>query len=207
MTPPATTASSWPAKAERRGQVLEVLRELLAEGRSDEVLALVTKLLARNTELERKLADMLSRGRKNEGISSAQLLLMLEGLGAAPQEALEAANRELRAAAALEKDETAEPAPPKKQPPLRRPLPPGLRRVVNPIAVPEAERACPQCGGNRECIGHERTEVIDLVPAEVIVRVDEREKLACRACEAEVVRAPTGDKVVAAGRMGTTLVG
>jgi hypothetical protein len=73
-----------------------VLRELLAEGRSDEVLALVAKLLARNGELERKLADALTRGRKNEGVSAAQLLLVLEGLAAAPAEDLESANQQLR---------------------------------------------------------------------------------------------------------------
>ncbi len=189
--------------------MLDVLRELLTEGRSDEVLALVSKLLARNGELERKLAEALTRGRKNEGVSSAQLLLMLEELAAAPVEDLEAANRQLRQASAIDakKDEAGEAEPPRKQPPLRRPLPPGLRRVANPILVPAAERPCPKCGVERKCIGHDVTEVIDLVPAEVIVRLDQREKLACLDCEAEVVRAPPGDKVVPGGRMGTTLVG
>jgi transposase len=198
-----------PTRPERRGQVLDVLRELLTEGRSDEVLALVSKLLARNGELERKLAEALTRGRKNEGVSSAQLLLMLEELAAAPVEDLEAANRQLRQASAIDekKDEAGEAEPPRKQPPLRRPLPPGLRRVANPILVPAAERPCPKCGVERKCIGHDVTEVIDLVPAEVIVRLDQREKLACLDCEAEVVRAPPGDKVVPGGRMGTTLVG
>lgn len=193
---------------ERRGQVLAVLRELLAEGRSDEVLALVAKLLARNGELERKLADTMMRGHKNEGVSSAQLLLMLDELSAAPIQDLETANQQLRQASAIdeERDESGEAEPPKKQPSLRRPLPPGLRRVPNPIPVSTAERSCPRCGKDRACIGHDVTEVIDLVPAEVIVRLDQREKLACLDCEAEVVRAPTGDKVVAGGRMGTTLV-
>lgn len=197
-----------PPRAERLGQVLDVLRELLAEGRADEVLALVAKLLARNGELERKLADALTRGRKNEGVSTAQLLLMLEGLAAAPAEDLESANRQLRQASGIDekKDEGDEGEQPKKQPPLRRPLPPGLRRVANPIPVPAAERPCPKCGAERKCIGHDVTEVIDLVPAEVIVRLDQREKLACLDCEAEVVRAPPGDKVVPGGRMGTTLV-
>jgi transposase len=183
-----------------------VLRELLAEGRGDEVLALVAKLLARNGELERKLADALTRGRKNEGVSAAQLLLVLEGLAAAPAEDLESANQQLRQASAIDDKEVDQPEAPKRQPPLRRPLPPGLRRVANPILVPATERACPKCGGERKCIGHDVTEVIDLVPAEVIVRLDQREKLACLDCEAEVVRAPPGDKVVPGGRMGTALV-
>jgi transposase len=32
-----------------------------------------------------------------------------------------------------------------------------------------------------------------------------REKLACKDCEAEVVRAPAGDKVVASGKIGLGL--
>jgi transposase len=50
------------------------------------------------------------------------------------------------------------------------------------------------------------TEVIDLIPAEVVVRLDKREKLACLVCQGEVVRAPLGDKVVSGGKMGTALV-
>jgi transposase len=62
------------------------------------------------------------------------------------------------------------------------------------------------CGTERTCIGHETTEVIDLIPAEVIVRRDTREVLACPQCEAEVVRAPMGDKVVSGGAYGSRLV-
>jgi transposase len=95
---------------------------------------------------------------------------------------------------------------PAKQPPVRRPPPPGLRRVVNPIAVPPEERPCPVCASERACIGHDTTPVIELIPAEVIVRLDQRELLACRNCEAEVVRAPRGDKVVDGGIYGSRLV-
>lgn len=78
--------------------------------------------------------------------------------------------------------------------------------MKNPIPVPEAERPCPQCGEQRTCIAHETTEVAELIPAEVIVRQDIREVLACRACDAEVVRAPMGDKVIAGGAYGSYLV-
>lgn len=196
-----------------------MLRELLAEGRSEEVVALVTKLVSRNGELERRLAELLIRGRKSEGISSAQLQLFLDALAAQEGQGngadaggsdLDAANGRLRDAAAA--GGTGDPSSsdqtrPARQPPVRRPPPPQLRRIDNPIAVPKAERACPTCGAERECIGHDVTEVIDLLPAEVVVRVDRREKLACKPCEAEVVRAPTGDKVVSAGKLGASLVG
>ena len=187
---------------------MEVLRELLAGGDTDAVIALVAKLVARNSDLERRLADAMNRGHKNEGVSTTQLLLMLDELAAAPGPELDAANQQLRQASGIDEKatEAEETEPPKRQPPLRRPLPSTLRRVENPIPVPEEKRRCPKCGGERECIGHDETEVLDLVPAEVIVRVDKREKLACRECESQIVRAPLGDKVVAGGRMGTTLV-
>src|SRR5262245_7076444 len=72
--------------------------------------------------------------------------------------------------------------------------------------VPESERPCPVCGTERTCIGHETTEVIDLIPAEVIVRLDQREVLGCEDCDAELVRALMGDKVISGGAYGSTLV-
>ena len=71
--------------------------------------------------------------------------------------------------------------------------------------MPADQRPCPRCGTERTCIGHDITEVIELIPAEVVVRRDLREKLACKECDAEVVRAPTGDKVVASGKIGLGL--
>jgi hypothetical protein len=61
-------------------------------------------------------------------------------------------------------------------------------------------------GKERKCIGHDRTEVIELIPAEVIVRLDQRELLVCEACEGELERAPLGDKVISGGIYGSTLV-
>ena len=72
--------------------------------------------------------------------------------------------------------------------------------------VPAEERPCPKCGAERKCIGHDVTEVVELIPAELVVRVDSREKLGCETCEGQLVRPPSGDKVVAGGKLGTTLV-
>lgn len=204
------------APGEHRGPVLEVLRELLTERQDDAIIALVAKLLLRNGELERRLAQILSRGHKNEGVSTAQLKLFLdalaaEGDGAAGTSApdLGQANDQLRAASGIDgkaagNAQRAE--RPARQPPLRKPAPPHLPRIPNPISVPEAERPCPLCGAERVCIGHDITEVIELLPAQVVVRQDKREKLACMTCEGEIVRAPLGDKVVSGGRLGSTLV-
>ena len=210
MSDAASTTTS-----EKRGPVLDVLRELLTERRDAEVLALVAKLVVRNSELERRLMQMLSRGQKNEGVSTAQLRLFLDALAATGVDTSDAgapdlgdANDKLRGASGIDATSNGE-APaerPAKQPPLRKPPPAHLPRVDNPIKVPAAERPCPACGAERVCIGHDVTEVIELEPARVIVRLDRREKLGCETCEGELVRAPVGDKVVSGGRLGSKLV-
>jgi transposase len=198
------------AKNEVRGAVLDVVRELLARGRGEEILGVVSKLVARNAELEQLLAKLRDKNRR-ERVSSDQLDLFMDKLLAAMGGELAEADAKLNDAAeengGRAKDEDAAPATkPQKQPPVRRPPPPGLRRIDNPIAVPPEERPCPVCGQERVCIGHDTTEVIELVPGEVIVRLDHRELLACKRCEAEVVRAPRGDKVVDGGIYGSRLV-
>jgi transposase len=174
---------------------------------------LFAKLVARNAELERRMAELFAHRHKNEGVSTAQLQLFISELldsdvGRSASDAeRDDADSKLRAASGID-ERAAEPAtePPPSQPRVRTPIPDHLRRVDNPIAVPAAERPCPRCGAERMCIGHDVTEVVDLVPAQVVVRRDQREKLACRQCESELVRAPQGDKVVSGGKLGSTLV-
>jgi transposase len=194
-------------KTEKRGDILSVLRELIAEGHIDAALSVVAKLVARNGELEKLLAG---RGKKREGISANQLLLFIDALSKESESALADANANLRGASGIDaaraEAERKKAKNPPKQPPTRESAPNNLRRVINQIPVPDSERRCPKCGKERECIGHDVSDVIDLVPAEVIVRVDRREKLACRPCEGELVRAPLGDKVVPAGKLGIRLV-
>lgn len=201
LTTPTPDAQPSP-REKKRGRVLDITKELLAEGRNDEVVALVTQLLRRNVELERKLSPFKTR----EGIAAEQVVMLLDGLVDGVE--LAEANQKLRTASGI--DELAAKAtdvkPAKPQPTPRQPPPANLRRVDNVIPVPQAERACPQCGKERDCIGHDVTEVVDLIPAEVIVRVDKREKVACSDCESQVQRAPVGDKVVPGGAIGTTLV-
>jgi transposase len=193
--------------------VLEVLKALLTQGGTAEAVAaqvvvLVAQLVLRNSDLERRLSKLLSRPRKNEGISSAQLKLFLSELAEASEASLAAADKKLRAASGIDEDKPKEPmteAPPR-APRLRRPIPERLRRIDNPLPVPKEERPCAVCGKERRCMGHDVTEVIELIPAEVVVRRDIREKLVCDDCEGEVSRGPTGDKVVEGGRLGSGLV-
>ena len=201
--------------------MVEVVRELLAEGRRSEIEALVKTLVSRNSELERRLAMVGLKGRKDERISRNQLLLFMGALDendvAANEDdpdapALGEVDDKLRDVSGIDDDDAAENAAlerettPPAQPPVRKPPPAHLTRVDNPLNVPPEERRCPKCGAERTCFGHEITEVIELIPAKVIVRRDKVEKLRCKPCDGELVRAEGGDKVVTGGKLGTRLV-
>jgi transposase len=190
---------------ELRGAPTDVAAKLLDEGRRAEVLALVGELATRNADLEKAIAAMRAAKNRGEHISPDQLEIFLEQLRVEQNADLALANESLTAAADANggRQEVPKPA---KQPSVRRPPPPGLRRIDNEIKVPAAERACPICSAERRCVFHETTEVIDLIPAEVVVRLDRREILACDKCDGEMLRAPMGDKVVEGGIYGSRLV-
>ena len=214
-----------------------MLHSLMTEGRDDDVVSLVSKLVAsntelavraarvdelaarseklttRNVELEKQLEKLLARVKKNETVSKAQLVLFADAIRRgeagdvlADDDPRADANDKLRDQTGLDDPFDAETKPPPQRPTGRKPASPHLPRIPNPIKVPASERACPLCGQERACIGHDTTEIIDLIPAQVIVRQDKREKLACKGCEAEVVRAPLGDKIVEGGKYGDALV-
>jgi len=214
----ATDVSAETPTSELRGSVIDVARALRDENDWDTMLAIVSKLVAENADMSRRLARIAARFKKSEKVGRAQLVLFIDALDRGEGEPeldsgddvdeIDAADAALRAASGIDEpddDLGRVTTRPPRQPANRAPAPAHLRRVDNPIAVPTAQRACPHCGVERTCIGHDTTEVIELIPAEVIVRRDQREKLACNACEAEVVRSPAGEKVVASGKIGLAL--
>ena len=183
-----------------------VLRSLLERGDNDAVIALFTKLMATHTKQLRALIESARhRSTKNEGVDTAKLLQLFGELTKIPDLPTNEADDQLKTRVGTPTPEGPKHGPPK-PPPRRRPIPANLPRVPNEIVVPSAERACPACGAQRTCIGHEVTEVIDIEPARVIVREDKREKLACTSCEGQVVCAPLGDKVIDGGLYGSQLV-
>ena len=188
--------------------MIDTVRELLQKGSEqvETVLAIVAKLVRENESLTRRLAEQLSSRHKSEAISPDQLQLLLDELAAHPAGTEQDANERLQEASDNESKDPDTSNKPPKQPPVRKPAPDHLERVPNPIAVPDEERKCPQCGADRKCVAHDKTEVIELIPAKIIVREDIREVLACEQCEGEMVRAPAGDKVVSGGKYGPNLV-
>jgi len=205
---------------EVQGSVLDVVAALLGDfGERDVVLQIVRKLVADNSDMARRLSRIAARFKKSERVGKAQLVLFLDALQRGegepetdePPDEIDAADDKLRTASGIDGEDpdddlAALKTRPPRQPHSRTPAAAHLPRVENPIAVPPEQRACPTCGAERMCIGHDVTEVIERIPAQVIVRRDAREKLACPPCDGEIVRAPLGDKVVPGGKLGPGLV-
>lgn len=187
--------------------MLTLLDQLLAQHDDVAIKALFSKLISSHN---RQLKEALLKQRqtvKNEGVSSDQLVLLFKQLEAVVEQNANSADQKLKEASQNEASPEGQAAKkPPRQPPRRRQIPAHLPVVKNLIAVPASERACEACGEQRVCIGHDTTRIIDIEPARVIVREDSREKLACKNCESEIVRAPIGDKVVDGGAYGSRLV-
>jgi transposase len=191
--------------------VRRALAELLALGKDVEAIELVLGLLEqlrdKNTQLELELMRLLRRhvGKTSERVSPEQLRLVLDQLDAGSESA--ASESEKVADTTLPPPDAKLPEDkPKSKGHGRRPLPAHLPRVVVSHPVPAQERACSVCGAERVCIGHERSEVIEFIPASFRVELHEREKLACRVCEEGVTTAPLSEKVIEKGRPGPGLL-
>ena len=70
----------------------------------------------------------------------------------------------------------------------------GLLRFLQP-----EETACPCCGGTMHVIGEDRSQRLDVIPAQYRVIVTRRPKYACRACQEAVVEAPAPARLIEGG--------
>jgi transposase len=156
-------------------------------------LALEVKLLQEAIRLLR----LKQYGAKSEQLSDAQLALLELEPGVT--------RAEVAAEAAL-------PAREKKLPRVatphgRSPLPAHLPRVAEIISVPADQRHCTTCGCPKCALGHDVTEVLDLKPVELFVRVIKREKLACPAHpENGVSTGPVGERIVPGGKLSDAFI-
>ena len=74
------------------------------------------------------------------------------------------------------------------------------------VVIDVAHEACPCCGGKMHCIGELRTEQLDIVPAQLRVRVTRRPRYACRNCEEAVVVAEAPARPIDGGMPTEALV-
>lgn len=88
----------------------------------------------------------------------------------------------------------------------RRKIPDNVPRVDEVIDVPAEERICEHCGEEKEVIGEEVSEQLDMLPARVFVRRRIRRKRACRPCEGKIVIAPKPQDPIEGGFPGAGLL-
>ncbi len=67
------------------------------------------------------------------------------------------------------------------------------------VLVDIEDKSCPCCGGDLHVIGEDTSEMLDIVPAVLRVKVIRRPRYACRACEEAVVQAPAPERPITGG--------
>ena len=180
----------------------QMLREVVAVAAQQQA-ALQGAVSERDAEIEklRRLIQRLLRhqfGRRSETLSPDQLQLGLEDLeqALAASEAAQEAN-----------------APQATQPRSRRQSGADRNHGALPSHLPRYEvlidvdsHDCPCCGGLLHPIGELRSEQLDIVPAQLRVRVTRRPRYACRSCESAVVVAPAPERPIDGGMATEALV-
>src|SRR5919205_589441 len=184
--------------AERsRSAALEIERDTVLAERD----AACAERDAAQAEIEklRLLIRRLQRGqfgRRSERLDPDQLQLGLEDLEQTAA-AAEATQEEVAARSGT-------PRPPRSRRRNLGALPAHLPRVE--VLVDVEDKSCPCCGGALHAIGEDREEMLDIVPAQLRVRVIRRPRYACRACEEAVVQAPAPERPVTGGMASEALL-
>jgi transposase len=159
----------------------------------DDLQTLKAMLLAERCESERlrQIIKELQRhrfGRRAETLPEEQMLLGLEDV------------EQVVASGEAEQDESApdgRAARVRKRRINRGALPQHLPRIE--VVVDIDDRTCPCCKGELHRIGEDRSERLDMVPAQFRVLVTRRPKYACRSCEDGVVQAPALARLIEGG--------
>src|SRR5215218_4841196 len=149
---------------------------------------------AAQAEIEklRLLIRQLQRGqfgRRPEKLDPDQLQLGLEDLEQT------AATAEAAQEAASRSSDTPRPLRPRRR--NLGALPAHLPRVE--VLVDLEDKSCPCCGGALHAIGEDTSEMLDLVPAQLRVKVIRRPRYACRTCEEAVVQAAAPERPITGG--------
>jgi transposase len=127
-------------------------------------------------------------GKRSEKLAPDQLNLGLEDLeqavgeGEAEQEKADPALKRARA---------------EKRRADRGSLPDHLPRIE--VVIEPEDNACPCCGGAMQVIGEDRSQRLDVIPAQYQVIVTRRPKYACRACQEGVVQAAAPARLIEGG--------
>ena len=192
-------------RAEQQLTELRVTAEhMFVNGKAQEAFALllgaVASLQRDNERLTYRLmaAHRARYGRQSERLTAEQLGQLVLALGGTEQEAAAAEPNvpapsspieQVGVSEASTEAKTATENKKKRKHPGRSSLDPDLPRKIHFVPVAEDERKCLHCGETMTCIGHVDHESIEFVPAQILVNVTRREKLACKKCEQDITTA------------------
>lgn len=144
--------------------------------------------LLRRVERMRQIIRQFQRaqfGRRSERLDADQLQLALE-------------EREIASAQTQAPAEKQATTPrPRSELGQRKSLPTHLPRVE--VVIEPETRSCRCCGGAMHVIGEEKSERLDVIPAQHRILVTRRPKYACRACADAVVQAPAPERLIRSG--------
>ena len=188
VTTPATLPDN---VAALRALVLAAWAERDAERAENARLSGERDQLAGQNDRLRHLIRQLQRmqfGRRSEKLNPDQLALGLEDL----EQAVAAAEAE-----AEKTDPTLRRARAEKRRTGRGALPDHLPRVE--LVIEPDDTACPCCGGTMHVIGEDRSQRLDVIPAQYQVIVTRRPKYACRRCQEAVVQATAPARLIEGG--------
>jgi transposase len=156
-------------------------------------------LIAERDELRRRVERMhhiirqfqrTQYGRRSERLDHDQLQLTLE------EQEIAAAT-----AASVEARKTRRP---RAEPGERKSLPAHLPRVE--VVIEPETTSCPCCGNGMHVIGEEKSERLDIIPAQHRVLVTAARNMVAEPCAGAVVQAPAPDRLIRAGLPTEALV-
>jgi transposase len=206
------TDTTTPQEVQDLSGVRVMLAKLLADGRGDEMVAMVVglmeTLLTKNSQLEWRLQAALRQlyRKRSEKVSPEQLALFLSQLedGEAAK-----ANVEATPPAATENNlgSSSDKAKPKtKLRPTRKPLSSDLPREVRTVEPSPEDMRCENCGGQKSKMGVEVREMLEFVPAKLVVIEERLTKCVCKKCAEGVVMGKATPKPIEGARPGPGLL-
>ncbi|MGH6678905.1 MAG: IS66 family transposase [Bradyrhizobium sp.] len=155
--------------------------------------AQVTELTVENDRLRALIQKLLRHrfGRRSEQLSPDQLNLAIEDIEQEIAEHNAAEDAKEQSEETLRRRRAAHP---------RRnlgALPGHLPR--DEVVIDVDSKQCPCCGGTLHLIDETRTEMLDIVPAQLRAKVIRRPRYGCRACGDAVVQAPAPERPIDGG--------
>lgn len=197
--PPPITSPYAPDLGEVRAWLEKMIRAMRFVELVAAIIAFVARLCEVNGELQKRLAELRRRRPRSEMLERLERQLVLPLAGLAGSAAVPGSTRGHGAKKNRPKRSR------KGRHPGRAGFPAHLERVEVLNPVPPDKRLCPLCGSEMTTVGHSRCEVLNVIPARVVVEVRLDERVACPNDDT-IVSAATPPTIVERGKLADQLI-